>query len=44
MDRRTWTEIVEYVVAVVLAILIALVLAEHLTTPLWGGLSSVNFQ
>ena len=44
MDRRSWAEIVEYVVAVVVSVLIALVLAEHFSMPLWGGLSSVTLQ
>jgi hypothetical protein len=44
MDRKSWTGIVEYLVAVVLAVLIALVLAEQFSMPLWGGLSSVTLQ
>ena len=44
MDRRTWAEVAEYVVAVLLAILMAIMLAEHFSMPLWGGLSSVNLQ
>lgn len=44
MDRRSWTEVIEYVVAVILAILIAMMLGEHFSMPLWGGLSSVTPQ
>lgn len=43
MDRKTWTEVIEYIAAAAVAILIAIVLAEHFTTPLWGGLSGAPF-
>jgi hypothetical protein len=41
MDRRTWTEVFEYLMAVAFAVIVAWLLAGHFTTPLWGGLSSV---
>lgn len=44
MDRKTVTEVLEYIVAVVLAILIALVLSDQLASPLWGGLSDAHFR
>jgi hypothetical protein len=44
MDRKSWTELIEYVIAVVLAVLAALMLAEQFSMPLWGGLSSVTLQ
>lgn len=40
MDRRTWTELIEYAVVAVLAVLAAVLLAEPLSGPLWGGLSA----
>jgi hypothetical protein len=44
MDRKSWTELVEYLIAVVLAVIAAVMLAEHFSMPLWGGLSSVTLQ
>ncbi len=41
MDKKGWTGIAEYTVAVIIAIGFAVVLAESFTTPLWGGLASL---
>jgi hypothetical protein len=41
MDRKTWTELVEYLVAVVLALVVVWILAHHLNAPLWGGLAII---
>jgi hypothetical protein len=44
MDRKTFTEVAEYIAAAALAIIIAFILADQLATPLWGGLSDVHFR
>ena len=44
MDRKTITEVAEYVAAAALAIIIAFILADQLATPLWGGLSDAHFR
>ena len=44
MNRRMFTEVVEYVAAAVIAILIALMLSEQIASPLWGGLSDAHFR
>ena len=44
MDRRVVTEVLEYVAAVVIAILIALMLSDQIASPLWGGLSDAHFR
>jgi len=44
MDRRSLTEVLEYVAAVVIAILIALLLSDQIAMPLWGGLSDAHFR
>ena len=44
MDRKTLTEVFEYVAAVAVAIVIALILSDQLATPLWGGLADVHFR
>lgn len=44
MDRKAVTEVLEYVAAVVIAILIALMLSDQLASPLWGGLSDAHFR
>ena len=44
MDRRTLTEVLEYVAAVVIAIVIALMLSDQIASPLWGGLSDAHFR
>ena len=44
MDRKTLTEVAEYVAAAALAIIIAFILSDQLATPLWGGLSDIHFR
>jgi hypothetical protein len=44
MDRKTLTEVIEYVAAVAVAIVIAFVLSDQLATPLWGGLTDAHFR
>lgn len=44
MDRKRWIDVVEYLVVVAAAAGIAYVLAESFSTPLWGGLTSVQFH
>jgi hypothetical protein len=44
MDRKTLTELLEYIAAVALAIVIALILSDQLAMPLWGGLSDAHFR
>ncbi len=44
MDRKTVTEVLEYVAAVIIAVLIAIMLSDQLASPLWGGLSDAHFR
>jgi hypothetical protein len=44
MDRKTVTGLIEYVAAAILAIVIAVLLAEQIATPLWGGLTDAHFR
>ena len=40
INHHLWIEVAEYLAAVVGVILIAWLLAEDLSSPLWGGLTS----
>ncbi len=42
LDRRLWIEVAEYLAAVVGVILIAWLLADDLSMPLWGKLTSLR--
>ena len=44
MNRKRWTEVVEYLIVVAAAAGIAIVLSESFNTPLWGGLTSVQLH
>jgi hypothetical protein len=44
LDRHLWIEVAEYLAVVVGAILIAWLLAEDLSTPLWGELTSIRLR
>ena len=44
MDRKTWTEVIEYLAAVAVAIVIVFILSDQLATPLWGGLTDAHFR
>jgi hypothetical protein len=44
MDRRTFTEVIEYLAAVIIAILIAVMLSDQIAMPLWGGLSDAHLR
>ncbi len=42
LDRHLWIEVAEYLAAVVGVILIAWVLSDDLSMPLWGKLTSLR--
>ena len=44
IDGHLWIEVAEYLVAVVGVVLIAWLLAEDLSSPLWGGLTSIRLR
>jgi hypothetical protein len=43
-DRHLWIEVAEYLFAVVVVIALALLIAEDLGSPLWGGLTSIRLR
>ena len=44
MDKKSWTEVLEYAIAAVAAAWLAIMLSESFTTPLWGGLTSLPLR
>lgn len=44
MDRNRWLDVIEYLIVAAAAAAIALILAESFSTPLWGGLTSVQLH
>ena len=44
IDHHLWIEVAEYLAAVVGVILIAWLLAEDLSSPLWGGLTNIRLR
>jgi hypothetical protein len=44
VDRHLWIEVAEYLAVVVAVILVAWLLAEDLSSPLWGGLTSIRLR
>ena len=44
MDKNRWLDVVEYLIVAAAAAGIALVLADSFSTPLWGGLTSVQLH
>ena len=44
IDRHLWIDVAEYLAVVVGVILIAWLLAEDLSSPLWGGLTSIRLR
>ena len=44
IDRHLWIEVAEYLAVVVGVILIAWLLADDFSSPLWGGLTSIRLR
>jgi hypothetical protein len=44
MDRKTLTEVLEYIAAAILAIVVAVILSDQISGPFWGGLSDVHLR
>ena len=44
IDRHLWIGVAEYVFVVLAVIALVLLIAEDLTSPLWGGLTSIRLR
>ena len=44
MDRKTLTELLQYLAAAILAVVVAFLISDQISSPFWGGLSDVHFR
>ena len=43
-DRHIWIEVAEYLVAVLFVVALVWLIADDLSSPLWGGLTSIRLR
>ncbi|HEX4797675.1 MAG TPA: hypothetical protein VFV04_00140 [Burkholderiales bacterium] len=43
-DRHLWIEVAEYLVAVIGVLALVWLISDDLSSPLWGGLTSIHLR